>query len=395
MRQERREDPTALRLSIDKTQGLAYEPVHITVLGGAPGSTVTVRATAVDDRGVHWSSQADFRADAAGTVDLAAQAPVRGSYGGVDAMGLFWSMDPPAGDPSEKFPTTGFSVDVTATDQGATTTQSVKRVFQAPGETVQELTVAHDGFEGHLFLPPGLVKPTPALIMIGGSEGGESTYGAAMLMAAKGIPALSVGYFAVTGTPQNLQSIPLEYFVKAATWLEQQPLIDKRHVLLFGVSRGSEAALLTAQYYPDLVHGAVLIAPSAEVWGGLPDSDVAWTRAGDPVAPPGADIPVDKVDGPVQAFAGTDDKLWTAPAWARQIDDELNRAGVAHPHAAHVYQDAGHMVGAIPYLPLLTTYTLSGRTFQLGGTRQANAAAQAQTWKAVFDLMAGLSGQSG
>lgn len=386
------ERPKHLTVSVDRPSGPAYDPVSVKVAGGDPGSTVTLTATADDEHGVRWTSKAAFRADARGAVDLTRQVPIGGSYGGVDPMGLFWSMDPPSGISAQSFATEGFTATITAADQGATATAAVTREFKTAGETIQALTVAHDGFEGHLFLPSGIGEPRPALMMIGGSEGGESPYTAAMLMASQGHPVLSVGYFGVPGTPPALKEIPLEYFVKAVTWLQQQPQVAKQRTVVYGVSRGSEAALLLAQNFPDLVHGAVLIAPSAEIWDAYPGPGAAWTLHGARIAPAGTDIPVDKVAGPVLAFAGTDDKLWTSVSWARQIDEELNRAHDPYPHSEHEYADAGHMVGSIPYLPSLTTYVLNGKALQLGGTRQANSAAQTQTWKAVSDLLAGRSG---
>lgn len=49
-----------------------------------------------DDGGWHWTSHAVFQADATGTIDLASQAPLEGSYAGIDPMGIFWSMTPDA-----------------------------------------------------------------------------------------------------------------------------------------------------------------------------------------------------------------------------------------------------------------------------------------------------------
>jgi dienelactone hydrolase len=383
--------PENLALSVDPPRGPAYDPVRVKVSGADPGSMVTLTATAPGQGGVTWTSKAAFRADAQGVVDLTRQAPLGGSYSGVDPMGLFWSMDPPAGSSAEGFSTEGFTATIAVADQGATSSVTVAREFQAAGETTQALTVARDGFEGHLFLPPGIDRPRPALIMFGGSEGGEGLYAAAMLMASQGYPVLSVGYFQEPGTPPELKDIPLEYFTKAAAWLARQPQVAKQHIVVYGVSRGSEAALLLAQNFPDLIHGAALIAPSAEVWDAYPGPGAAWTLHGARIAPAGTDIPVDKVSGPVQAFAGTDDKLWSSLAWARQIDDELDRAHNPYPHSEHEYQDAGHMVGAVPYRPTMTTYTLNGMLLTLGGTRQADAAAQAQTWKAVTDLLASLA----
>lgn len=389
--------PAGLRLQIDGPDGLASDPVHMTVTGARPGSTVTLTASAADVHGVRWTSKAAFRADAHGAVDPARQAPLDGSYSGVDEMGLFWSMDPPTGEPTEFFGVAGaaFTVDVTAAGQGTTAARTLTRSFQSAGERVQALTVEQDGFEGHLFLPARLARPAPALVMIGGSEGGESMDDAAMLMAAKGYPALSVGYFAVSGTPPTLKDVPLEYFAKAATWLARQPGVDPRHLLILGASRGSEAALLTAQDFPDVVHGAILIAPSADVWGALPPPGDAWTLHGAPAGAPGSTIPVDKVSGPVQSFAGTDDQLWQSPLWAREITSELDAAHNPYPHADHEFPGAGHVVGSIPFLPETNDPASGPHKIHLGGTRQADAAAQGQTWSAMFGLLGGLAGAGG
>ncbi|MFF0067172.1 hypothetical protein ACFYRC_37890 [Streptomyces sp. NPDC005279] len=40
--------------------------------------------------------------------------------------------------------------------------------------------------------------------------------------------------------------------------LAKQPGVDPHHILAMGYSRGSEAALLLANDYPDLIHGAVV-----------------------------------------------------------------------------------------------------------------------------------------
>ncbi len=40
-----------------------------------------------------------------------------------------------------------------------------------------------------------------------------------------------------------------------------QPGIDPRHVLTYGVSRGSEVALLLGVHYPELVNGVIALVP--------------------------------------------------------------------------------------------------------------------------------------
>jgi len=49
-------------------------------------------------------------------------------------------------------------------------------------------------------------------------------------------------------------------------------------VFLYGVSRGTEGALLTASYYPDLVAGVVALVPSDSVLCGAPACQTSgWT----------------------------------------------------------------------------------------------------------------------
>ena len=68
--------------------------LHISLHGLPPGSEVTLRACQADPHGQPWQSAATFTAAADGTVSLARDAPVRGSYRNADPMGLVWSMAP-------------------------------------------------------------------------------------------------------------------------------------------------------------------------------------------------------------------------------------------------------------------------------------------------------------
>ncbi|MFD0526462.1 acyl-CoA thioester hydrolase/BAAT C-terminal domain-containing protein [Kitasatospora arboriphila] len=102
--------------------------------------------------------------------------------------------------------------------------------------------------------------------------------------------------------------MPLEYFRTAARLLAAQPAAASAPVVVMGYSRGSEAALLLAQDYPDLVRGAVVYSPSAQVNPGLPNGGDAWTVEGRAV--PRQPIPLDRVSGPILAVAGESDLLW-------------------------------------------------------------------------------------
>ncbi|BAF60519.1 hypothetical protein PTH_2338 [Pelotomaculum thermopropionicum SI] len=88
---------TVPTLEITPLKALAGDPWHIKVTGLTPGAPVTLVAEQQDSSGIKWESRAVFQADQSGEVDPAVQAPVSGSYEGVDPAGLFWSLRPAAG----------------------------------------------------------------------------------------------------------------------------------------------------------------------------------------------------------------------------------------------------------------------------------------------------------
>jgi hypothetical protein len=108
----------SLRLVVSPSPLLRGEPVALRADHLAPGNTVRLEAAGKDQFGQAWRSQADFRADALGTIDLSRDAPVSGSYSGVSREGPFWSM---ALDPAATVITPMVSIDdveVTLRDTG-------------------------------------------------------------------------------------------------------------------------------------------------------------------------------------------------------------------------------------------------------------------------------------
>ena len=81
-----------MQLSVTPVDGPADEASAIRVSGAPPSAPVTITAETTDAAGHRWEARGVFRADAAGTVDLARDAPVSGTYEGVDPTGLLWSM---------------------------------------------------------------------------------------------------------------------------------------------------------------------------------------------------------------------------------------------------------------------------------------------------------------
>jgi dienelactone hydrolase len=376
---------------------LADQAIVVRVTGLAGDQRVTVAAQTTDAARRIWRSEATFTASPDGEVNLASDAPSSGSYRGVNGMGLFWSMDTIAGEYSNEYFTAaqpqsraGFLVRLTVTSGGCRlATRTISRDYRAPGETASVLSLQADKVSGVLFTPPPGTPRHPAVLVFGGAEGGMSQTFTAALLAAHGYPALTVAYFDWPGLPFELHAIPLEYFTVAGQILARQPGTDPAHILVMGYSRGTEAALLLADNFPQLFHGAIVYSPSSEVnpaqIGGQWDyTQPAWTLDGRGVVA-GPPIPVSDVSGPVLAFAGNDDAIWGSGPSADQIDAEL--AGSRYPYQAVIYPGAGHGVGTFPYEPIG-----SGALQAVGGTRAGDVAAQRDSWAKVLRMLARLSG---
>lgn len=67
-------------------------PLRIMASGFASGTIASLSTLQLDQSGRPWSASASFVADEQGDIDTTSDAPLAGSYAGVDAMGLVWSM---------------------------------------------------------------------------------------------------------------------------------------------------------------------------------------------------------------------------------------------------------------------------------------------------------------
>jgi dienelactone hydrolase len=224
------------------------------------------------------------------------------------------------------------------------------RVFRRPSDPVH----------GTLFVPIGAV-PAAAALLIGGSGGSEPSY-LGEALAREGVAALSVAYFARPGLPEQLRDIALEYFLSALEILQSG--LSSRDIPLaaLGMSRGSEAAMLTAIHSPVRVHGVLATVPGNVVLCSWPPGGPAWLLGGQPL--PYVDrfgpdcenadalIPVELVPAPILLVAAGADRVWPSGDMASALSRRLREHGDPHGHAILDYPDAGHSVGyLLPRLP--------------------------------------------
>jgi dienelactone hydrolase len=397
------------------------EPFAVRATGLRPGQRVSIRAAMRDSAQRTWVAEAEFDADARGEIDVARHEARAGSYTGVDAMGLVTSMDLTDRPGTSVFvPPSLDDVPVTYALVAAgrqLDSAVVVRRFLAPSVRAVALPPTAR-LTGTLFVPTS-TRPTRALLVLGGSEGGNSAADVAALLASRGYTTLSLAYFGVAPLPPELDRIPLEYFGRAIDFLGAQPGVDSTAIGVLGTSKGAEAALLVASRDPR-VRAVVAYAPSHVAWSCICSAAThsSWSLDGTdvPHVPPGRDpsvttaagqptrpvvhyrhrlrdsaaverarIGVERINGPVMLLAGEDDALWPSAEMARAVRMRLATTPGRSGDSLLVYAGAGHRIGKA-FLPAGTTRVAGGR-IETGGTARANTAAQAAAWPRVVRFL--------
>ena len=421
------------RIEVEPQVALTDVPIAIRLTGFERHQRVLVRAeTQDDDFGRAWGSYGVFEADERGSVDLRRQAPVEGSYESADPMGLVWSMelDPAAKEECyfRKRTLDPIQIRFTAEVAGEVVAEAqVERLFLAPGEVREE--VREQGLDGVLFRP-GEPGPHPGVIVLGGGDGGILEHGAALL-AARGYVALALGYFGTESLPPEPHEIPLEYFERAIGWLQARPEVDGEAIAIIGTSLGGMFGLLAAATCPG-VRAIVSYVPLGIVIGAGPEDRPPACHHGRPLpfvpivltpeeeqrleelsqarkpvsinsvflrmladgsVPDAAEIPVERINGPVLLLTGEDDQAIPSPVFAERFMARLERHGFPHPHYHVCYEGAGHAIGlphchGLPHVPTYGRAPSTGPVGAFGGTARDNARANVESWQQVLHFLA-------
>jgi hypothetical protein len=275
-----------------------------------------------------------------------------------------------------------------------------------------ELSAPWDG----VLLEPTAGASTGVVVLSGSS--GRVDRQRARLLAEQGFLALAIRWFGGPGQPEGICEIPLETFTAAVDLLRSRGI---ERVGLLGVSKGAEAALLTAVHEPR-VDVVVALAPTSLVWCNVgPGLDgrrrpyrSSWTWRGrplpfvplddswkpaqqgnGPVAICGwyelseetfaghldaAAIPVENARADLLLVAGGDDAMWPSLRYAEQLAARRRRAGA--PVQVVAREDAGHrprFPGESPAAP--------SEAFLYGGSADADALLGEAAWTSVLDLL--------
>ncbi len=415
-----------MRLSVTPSPALVDDPLEMAVSGCRSGQSVTVRARMRDALGRRWESYAVFEADPDGAIDVATTRPIDGTYDTADARGLCWSMRVVEGEAGGPWANASpLETEFTA-EAGAepAATARASRLFAGPG--VSRTEVRDDGLFATLFRPAG-GAPRPAVIVVPGSGGGVPEANAALL-ASHGLAGLALAYFRAGHLPEALAEIPLEYFETAIRWLSRHEAVAGQPLGVMGGSRGGELALLLGAMFPQ-IRAVVGNVPSGVVHAGISGGSLteryrrpAWTWKGNTVLPflssrdaaqmeepapsdeplaltskflrtledraaaEAAEIPVERINGPVLLISGQDDQMWPSHVLADIAMKRLARHHHPFPYTHLSYPGAGHIIGP-PGLPATVTaslHPLAGRSLAYGGNAKDNAAAAADSWPKIL-----------
>ena len=247
-------------------------------------------------------------------------------------------------------------------------------------------------FTGRFYRPRDIVTKGSVLVL-GGSTGGLAwSDQAAALLASRGYAALALSYFdfrGAGGRPRRLEEIPLEYFKSAIDWLKGETGEDQAGIL--GISKGAEAALLTASVYAGDIRSAAAYVPSGYafegVYTGRRRNRSSWSLGGKPVpflsypeetklgmfmregellrihrdaldrADAGtvqaAALPVDRIGCPLLLISAGRDATWPSSYMAEDIVRRMEQAGRGGQVIHRDYPGAGHCF-QVPGLPPLT-----------------------------------------
>ncbi|MGN7381346.1 acyl-CoA thioesterase/bile acid-CoA:amino acid N-acyltransferase family protein [Paenibacillus sp. SAFN-117] len=422
-----------MELIVEPDTALVDQKVSIRMTGLEPGEQVTLRAAMTEMPGAVYEAEsfATFIAGVNGEVHLDQQAPVAGTYSGVDPMGLFWSMKVSHVrysmtrklDQLTFVPAASGIMLSAESAKGRVAKANLQREYVSSKVLVQD--VKEHGLVGKYFYLPDQ-PPAQGVLVLGGGEGGlASSMNYAALFASYGFPSLALAYFRFEHLQEHLQEIPLEYFYQAIEWLRHRQEVRPDRNAVFGRSKGAELSLILGTVFPEI--GCVIASsPSSTACIGHiePGADhsyrrysswsyqgkalpyVEWTNEQceealncfktykriDHIHKAAFEqcdrleevtIPVEKIAGPILIITSTDDHWWPAELHGERIAARLKAKGFSHKFEHLHYEDTGHLV-RYPYIP---TTQLSMN----GGTPFNNYIASLESWNRIKQFLMEIS----
>ena len=418
-----------IRIHVDPLTSMYDERVIVQISGLEPRRLFTVAASCAPDRNSKlFLSHAFYESDIDGTIDVSTMASQGGTYDGVEAMGIFWSMvlakdvtpldvfDPDYNkvifmklDPTVPMSVTisvhkGFQKIQSLTDQlthdHLLTQLTIQRQCLKKG--CKRISIREGRLRGTLFVPDTTQGQVPAILDLYGAPGGLRETRAAVL-ASHGYVTLALAFFNHDNLPKRL-IIDLDYFNEAIQYLNALPSVQKDCIGVIGRCIGGTIALHMALDSPqikavvNLNGGCYLQLSDSVIRRGQPVyhfsdfSKIVYTEEGfvfSAAYPASKEhcIPIEQTVGcHFLLVYGSNDSM-TEEEHGRVLLERMTSAGLANMCSLLVYPGTGHMMEP-PYTPpLRTTWNRYFKTaFLWGGQRKPHAHAQEASWREIINF---------
>ncbi|XP_056149375.1 acyl-coenzyme A thioesterase 1-like isoform X1 [Lampris incognitus] len=388
------------------------DPIHVKVAGLKSRQLVVLKAQSIDDKGVLFNSSAVYRADGNGEIDLERDPSLRGSYTGVEPMGLLWSLRADTmhtkfhKSHAEKPHFVKFSV---LEEEGlGTALAEITNERQLLADGVSRLYVKTGNIRGVLFTPPG-EGPFPAVLDLYTFGGGLSER-RACLLANRGFVVLTVALYGHDDLPKKVQELHLDYFEEAIEFLRNAPKVCGNRVGVISLSKSGDLALSIATYLSHVAATVWINGCNANV--ALPlyyrkrqilaalmfdISRIVTTESGalnikdginNPMAEENKDtlIPIEQAMGRFLFVAAADDLNWDSCAFVNQMVKRLKLHGKDNFESIF-YPASGHYLEP-PYGPYCPSsfHGVVGKPTLWGGEPRSHAAAEIHLWRKIQEF---------
>ncbi|MBU9713179.1 acyl-CoA thioester hydrolase/BAAT C-terminal domain-containing protein [Evansella tamaricis] len=400
--------------------GRVDEPLQMHMDGLKPKEQIIVKLKMEHPSMGIWSSEINTNADANGKLSIT-------NHGKNEFSTLIWNLKPRDNSSAVPFQSSDvtdpihFHIDMEAVESNRTESRTVTRLFKE--DHVSQVNVSTEHFEGSYFYTKGQAK-LPTILILGGPNG-KKRNDIAALLASQGYGAFTLPYFETYKGTTGLSNVPIEKVNHAMDWLKNHDSTDGKNIILLGISKGAELALLAASKNKG-IRGVVAYSPASHVFEGLnkKNSSSSWTENGKsiPYVPftftfgrvlnklvakvkktepslttmynnslakyerkgkEDAIIKVENIQGPILLLSGEEDAFWPSALMAEKIVNRLKKKNFNYSVNHSKYKNAGHLF-ILPFLP--ATQNME-ELYAIGGNPLDNAISGEQAWNETIDFL--------
>ncbi|XP_036375548.1 peroxisomal succinyl-coenzyme A thioesterase-like [Megalops cyprinoides] len=411
-------------LTVQPSRGLVDEKLQVVVKNLPPRQEVTLHSLHQSESSDFWEAFGHYVSDGKGTVTVAEDASVGGSYQGTESMGLLWSMKPVPGSRTglrlrKMNVCTPMVVQISVyrghishgfRETPALACAVAERWYMAPG--VCRVDVREKGVRGTLFLPPG-PGPFPGVLDLWGGGGGLVEYRSALL-ASHGYISMALEYMThIMGNSSGNNQLDHQYFNTAFAILRDHPQVCSDRLAMLGLSLGTTVAL-TMAVYSSLIKPRCLVCVSGShvlpVEEPLSMFFKEMNKNGHkaqfdeenrvisrhlllPIpSDPKKKVNVGKIRCPLLLIVGEDDQNWPTSESAEDMEKMMKEAGNRHLLTTLSYPGAGHLIEP-PYTPhfrssnFMVAQTREKVVVLWGGETKAHSYAQEHSWQRTLAFL--------